>query len=163
MDRLVARGLACVSVLDVSGAALARAKARLGRSASRVRWIEADVTSRWLIDPVDVWHDRAVFHFLTDEEDRSRYLEHARRHIRPGGHLMLATFGSNGPTTCSGLPVVRYDAAGLAAELGPSFALVSSTDESHATPAGPLQPFTYALFRVRDATTPSTLGRSDQP
>ena len=163
VDRLVTRGLSCVSVLDLSVAALARAKARLGPSADRVRWIEADVTSRWFTDPVDVWHDRAVFHFLIDEKDRAQYTEQARRHIKPGGHLLLATFSSNGPTKCSGLPVVRYDTAGLAAELGSSFALARTIDHLHTTPAGLTQPFTYALFRLLGTATPSTRTRGDAP
>lgn len=155
MDRLIARGLTCVSVLDVSGAALARARVRLGPAADRVRWIEADVTSQWEADAVDLWHDRAVFHFLTEPEDRSRYLERARRQIKPGGHMILATFAPDGPTRCSGLPVIRYDAPGLSAELGSSFTLENSVGEIHITPAGRIQPFTYALFRFRHTTEPS--------
>jgi hypothetical protein len=138
-----------VSVLDVSGAALARDRRRLGTAANRVRWIDADVTSNWISEPVDFWHDRAVFHFLTEAGDRARYVERARNLIRPGGHLVLAAFAPAGPTKCSGLPVVRYDAVGLAAELGSSFTLEHAIEESHTTPVGAIQPFTYAVFRFK--------------
>ena len=151
VDRLVARGLTCVSVLDVSGEALAKAKGRLGPLADRVRWIEADVTGPWLTDPVDVWHDRAVFHFLTDEEDRSHYLDHLRRQLKPEGHLILATFALDGPNKCSGLPVRRYDAAELSAELGSSFALQATVNQIHRTPQGLIQPFTYVMYRLRNS------------
>jgi SAM-dependent methyltransferase len=155
VDRLLARGLTCLSVLDVSGAALARATRRLGAEAGVVCWIEADVTSNWQSTAVDIWHDRAVFHFLIDADDRACYLERARRLIRPGGHLVMATFAADGPSQCSGLPVRRYDVAGLADELGPSFPLVRSITHSHTTPAGRSQPFTYALFRF-DGPQPGT-------
>jgi SAM-dependent methyltransferase len=151
VDRLVSRGLTCLSVLDISAAALARAKARLGPAAAGVRWIEADVTGEWRSDPVDVWHDRAVFHFLTDAEDRSRYLTRARQQIKPGGRLILATFAPDGPARCSGLPVLRYTPTELAAELGASFALERSLNERHVTPSGSVQSFTFAVFRSRGA------------
>jgi SAM-dependent methyltransferase len=136
-----------LSVLDVSGAALARAQERLGTAAERVRWIEADVTGDWIASPVDFWHDRAVFHFLTDADDRARYVERARRQVKRDGHVVVATFAPDGPPKCSGLPVVRYDAGGLAAEFGPSFTLEHTVEESHTTPAGGIQHFTYAVFR----------------
>jgi SAM-dependent methyltransferase len=145
----VARGLECLSVLDVSGTALARARLRLGAAGERVRWIEADVTApaQWYSDPADVWHDRAVFHFLTSANERAHYVARARRQIKPGGHLVLATFAPDGPAQCSGLPVRRYDAAGLSAELGASFTLERWGRNSHRTPAGCIMPFTYAAFR----------------
>ena len=136
-----------MSVLDVSGAALARARERLGTAADRVRWIEADVTGHWIAAPVDLWHDRAVFHFLTNPDERARYVNRARRLVKRNGHVVVATFAPDGPSKCSGLPVVRYDAAGLAGELGPSFTLEHAVEELHTTPAGGIQPFTYAVFR----------------
>ena len=147
VDRLLSRGATCLSVLDISGAALARAKARVGSAAARVNWIEADVTSDWRSDPVEIWHDRAVFHFLTDPEDRSLYLTRARRQIMPGGHLVLATFAPDGPVKCSGLPVRRYSPTELAGELGASFRLEATENERHVTPAGSIQSFTFAVFR----------------
>jgi SAM-dependent methyltransferase len=147
VDYLVARGLRCISVLDISGAALARAKARLAAAASHVDWIEVDVTTLWSARTVDVWHDRAAFHFLTDADDRRRYTERARRHVRAGGHLVLATFAPDGPTQCSGLPVVRYSPESLAAEMGSGFALVDAASEPHTTPSGGVQRFQYAVFR----------------
>jgi SAM-dependent methyltransferase len=136
----------CVTVLDVSAAALARARARLGEQADRVRWIEADVTSSWTVPPVDIWHDRAVFHFLTDPKDRAIYVAHLRHTVRPGGTVIIATFALDGPERCSGLPVCRYDSAGLAAELGGGFSLVDSVPEAHRTPAGSVQSFRYSRF-----------------
>ena len=97
VDHLLARGLRCLSVIDVSGAALARAKTRLGPAASTVTWIEADVTSDWSAGVVDVWHDRAAFHFLIEPAERARYVERAREHVKPGGHLVLSTFAQDGP------------------------------------------------------------------
>lgn len=150
MDALVARGVACVAVLDVSAAALARARARLGEQANRVRWIEADVTGPWTVPQVDVWHDRAVFHFLTDAEDRARYVEHMREIVKLGGTVVLATFALDGPERCSGLPVCRYNQAGIAAELGVGFTPVDTAAEAHRTPSGAVQSFNYSRF-VRDA------------
>ena len=154
MDHLLARGLRCIWVIDVSAAALARAKTRLGPVTSAVTWIEADVTSDWSGGVADIWHDRAAFHFLTDAEDRARYVEHARQHVKRGGYLMLATFGFEGPPTCSGLPIVRYSAESLAAEMGSAFALLESVSESHTTPAGAVQQFQYAVFRHLDQHHP---------
>lgn len=150
MDLLLERGARCVTVLDVSASALARAKARLGDAGARVTWIAADVTSDWDIDPVDVWHDRAVFHFLTEPADRATYLERLQHAVKPGGTVVIATFAPDGPDRCSGLPVKRYDAAGLGDQLGPGFTLVEGSYEPHLTPGGAVQPFCYAVFR-RDA------------
>jgi trans-aconitate methyltransferase len=102
VDALLARGLRDVTVLDVSGAALDRARARLGPAASIPTWIEADVTSDWKAAPVDIWHDRAVFHFLVDPHDRARYVERLREILEVGGTAIIATFAADGPTTCSG-------------------------------------------------------------
>lgn len=150
VDRLVARGLRCVTVLDVSGAALARAAARLGGLADHVQWIETDVTGPWTAAPVDIWHDRAVFHFLTDAEDRARYVARVRELVISGGSVIVGTFAPDGPERCSGLPVCRYDAAGIGAELGKGFTLVDMVAEAHRTPTGAIQHFNYSRF-VRDA------------
>jgi ubiquinone/menaquinone biosynthesis C-methylase UbiE len=147
VDHLVARGFTGVTVVDVSEAALAVARRRLGADAAKVAWIVSDVRQVELGEQVDVWHDRAVFHFMTDPEDRQSYLGGLRRAVRAGGHVLLATFAPDGPEKCSGLPVCRYDALGLAEALGPDFVLLRSLDHRHLTPRGDAQPFTYALFR----------------
>lgn len=150
IDVLLARGLTCLTALDVSRAALHRAQARLGDAAAAVRWIEADVTGDWSIDPVDIWHDRAVFHFLTDATDRERYRTRLRRTLKVGGSAILATFAVDGPPKCSGLPVVRYSPESLLLELGDDFTLVASDRHEHQTPWKTVQPFLYArLTRVR--------------
>ena len=146
MDHLVARGLNCVAVLDVSGPALARARARLGELANRVSWIEADVTGPWTAPKTDIWHDRAVFHFLAESEDRARYVAHLRDVVAYGGTVIIGTFAPDGPERCSGLPVRRYDAAGIAAELGEGFTLVEALADAHRTPTGAVQSFIYSRF-----------------
>jgi SAM-dependent methyltransferase len=147
VDHLLARGLTCLAVLDISGAALARAQRRLGPQRHLVRWIEADVTADWRVPPVDIWHDRAVFHFLTDERDRAAYLERLRENLKPSGSAVIATFALDGPTKCSGLPVARYSPDSLSAELGADFKLVDMQVEQHHTPAGAHQSFCYSRFR----------------
>ena len=149
VDTLVARGMRCVAVLDVSSAALARARTRLGASASGVRWIEADVTGAWELDPVDFWHDRAVFHFLTEAADRQRYRTNLMRMVQPGGHALMATFALDGPERCSGLPIARYSPATLLEALGPGFDLVEARLHTHTTPWGAPQSFQYSLLRRR--------------
>lgn len=136
-----------MTVLDVSRSALARAKARLGDAQTRVTWIEADVTSEWHVEPVDVWHDRAVFHFLTEPTDRVKYLARLQQAVKRGGTVMMATFAPDGPEKCSGLQVRRYDAPALGAQLGPGFTLVEALHEQHRTPTGGVQSFCYAVFR----------------
>ena len=145
MDHLLARGVLCVTVLDVSGEAICRAKERLPHAP--VTWIHADVTSEWTASAVDLWHDRATFHFLTDSDDRRRYVNALRRTLKPEGQAVIATFAVEGPTRCSGLPVVRYSAETLAAELGSEFQLLESVPEQHRTPAGVTQAFLYSRFR----------------
>ena len=147
VDALLDDGVAEVTVLDVSAAALERAQARLGERALTVRWVAADVTSDWLDVPVDLWHDRAVFHFLTDADDRARYLAHLRRCVVPGGQVVLATFADDGPERCSGLPVARYSADALAALLGADFTLEERVRHAHATPTGGSQSFVYVRCR----------------
>jgi SAM-dependent methyltransferase len=146
VDALLAKGVGCVCVLDIAGEALTLAQARLGSDGGRVQWIVADVTEPWVAKPVDIWHDRAVFHFLTNASDRAGYLVQLRRHLKPGGTAIIATFGPDGPEKCSGLPVVRYTPEALAEELGHSFMLVESVPELHHTPHGKTQAFQYARF-----------------
>jgi 2-polyprenyl-3-methyl-5-hydroxy-6-metoxy-1,4-benzoquinol methylase len=150
VDDLLALGHTNVSVLDVSRAALAAAKARLGAQTAMVKWIVGDVTSMDLPRKrYDVWHDRAVFHFLTEPVDRRAYVELATNSLKVGAHAILATFSLDGPTCCSGLDVVRYSAGTLGRELGPAFALKQESHQSHHTPAGAQQNFIYCLFEKR--------------
>jgi len=151
VDGLLAAGFRDVTVLDVSAAALAVSQARLGREAAGVHWIAADVLTGDLAPRrFDLWHDRAVFHFLTEPHDRARYVDVLADALRPGGHAVMATFASDGPERCSGLPVARYDATGLADALGPTFQLVRHQRAVHATPGGATQAFLYAVLRRRD-------------
>ena len=146
IDHLAARGFGCLAVLDVSAAALRRAQARLGAASSIPVWIEADVTADWTLKPMDVWHDRAVFHFLTEAEDRSRYLGHLRDVLRMHGTAIIATFALDGPDRCSGLPVARYSPVSLAAALGHGFSLIDARPYKHTTPWGSIQAFQYSRF-----------------
>jgi len=146
VDVLAGRGLTCLAVLDVSSEALGHAKSRLGEAANVPTWIAADVTGDWSLKPMDIWHDRAVFHFLTDANDRARYLRHLRDTLKPGGEAIIATFALDGPERCSGLPVVRYSAETLAQELGKSLQLVESVPHTHQTPWGAPQAFQYSRF-----------------
>lgn len=149
VDRLLGAGYTNLSVLDISAEALRQAQERLGERAGLVRWIEADVLAEGLNPGVfDFWHDRAVFHFLTTAADRHRYVEQVHRCVRVGGHVAVATFASDGPTHCSGLEVVRYDAEELHSEFGSDFQLLETEREEHATPSGAMQPFTYCMCRV---------------
>lgn len=144
VDDLLGKGYRHIAVMDLSGEALAVARRRLGPRADEVTWIEADVTSADLAPgSIDLWHDRAVFHFLTEPTARARYVEQVQRAVRPGGHVIVATFGPAGPERCSGLDIVRYDADGLHAEFGATFAKVQSAREVHATPWGSEQEFLY--------------------
>jgi hypothetical protein len=147
VDGLLARGLTCLTVLDISGAALAGAQRRLGPQQRLVRWIETDVTADWRVPPVDIWHDRAVFHYLTDERDRVTYIERLREHLKSSGSVIIATFALDGPAKCSGLPVARYSPESLSAELGADFMLVDMQVERHQTPGGAHQSFCYTRFR----------------
>jgi trans-aconitate methyltransferase len=147
VDTLAARGLGCLAVLDVSGAALRRAQTRLGAAGNALTWIEADVTADWSLKPMDIWHDRAVFHFLTAPDDRARYRRRLLATLKMGGSVILATFAPDAPERCSGLPVSRYSADALAAELGPEFRLDEAVRHEHGTPFGTIQPFTYTRFK----------------
>jgi SAM-dependent methyltransferase len=147
VDRLIERGFRDVTVLDLSEAALAAAKDRLGDRASRVTWIVADVTQWEPMTAYDVWHDRAAFHFLTEEADRAAYLARLRRGLEIGGHAIIATFALDGPARCSGLPVVRYSPDSLRQTLGADFTLITSRNDSHATPWGGTQSFQFSALR----------------
>ena len=146
VDHLAARGLDCLAVLDVSGAALRRAQTRLGAAASIPTWIEADVAGPWALKPMDIWHDRAVFHFLTAADDRARYCEHLRQTLKVGGAAIVATFAMDGPEHCSGLPVVRYSADTLSREFLNHLELVEAVPYAHTTPWGTRQSFQYCRF-----------------
>ncbi len=147
VDHLLDRGLTCLTVLDVSSAVLESARVRLGDRASVPLWVEADVTGDWSIPPVDIWHDRAVFHFLTTADARTRYVEHLLESVKPGGRVVMATFALDGPEKCSGLPVARYSPETLAETLGPELTLVDSITWRHVTPFGTSQSFQYSIFR----------------
>ena len=152
VDDLIADGYQHVTVLDLSAAALEVAKQRLGRRAGFVTWMEGDVTTVELpTHHFDIWHDRAVFHFLTEEQDRRAYVANVLQAVRPSGHVIVATFAEDGPTQCSGLPVMRYSAKQLHAEFGTSFALLKQEREDHQTPSGTVQRFIYCYCRVAPA------------
>jgi SAM-dependent methyltransferase len=148
VDHLLGAGYTNVAVLDISRIGLDRARQRLGPGATRVRWIRSDVLTIERLAPssVSVWHDRAVFHFLTAVRDRAVYMEQLRAVLRPEGHVIIATFADDGPSQCSGLPVARYSSHALQAELGTDFQLAETRRDAHVTPSGAEQPFTYARF-----------------
>lgn len=149
VDDLLARGYRNLSVLDISSLALDVAKERLGVSASTVNWLPGDVTTfAFTRHGYDVWHDRAVFHFLTESRQRAAYVRQVAHAVKPGGHVIVATFGPEGPTRCSGLNVVRYGADALHREFGARFQLVKHLAELHRTPAGSVQQFTYCYCNV---------------
>jgi SAM-dependent methyltransferase len=147
VDALLERGQRRVTVLDISAAALDLAALRLGRRASQAQWIVADVTEWEPFRRFDIWHDRAAFHFLVDAQDRAAYIARLKQALRPGGHAIIATFATDGPEKCSGLPVNRYDPAGLARELGEEFALLDSRAHDHTTPSNSSQRFQFSIFR----------------
>jgi SAM-dependent methyltransferase len=148
VDDLLDRGFIDVTALDLSDTALAQSQARLGNSARKVRWVAGDVLDAQLPPArFDVWHDRAVFHFLTEAAERTRYVSLCERSLRVGGFALIATFAADGPEKCSGLPVCRYDAAALAAEFGPGFERLADSRELHHTPFDTTQTFTYLLLR----------------
>jgi SAM-dependent methyltransferase len=148
VDDLVADGYADVTVIDLSSIALAAAKQRLGKYADTVHWMEGDITRAVLpVHRFDIWHDRAVFHFLTDPADRKAYVDQVMRAVRPGGHVIVATFAEDGPEKCSGLPVMRYKPEALHDEFGDAFLLVEHEKEAHHTPSGEVQQFVYCYCR----------------
>ena len=149
VDDLLAKGYDNITVLDVSQTAIDVTKRRLGLLAEQVKWIVADITQVQLESlAYDVWHDRAVFHFLTSIEQRAAYVRNVATAVKPGGHVIVSTFGPEGPTKCSGLEVMRYDAESLHGEFGSNFRLVESSKELHQTPFGTTQQFLYCYCRV---------------
>jgi SAM-dependent methyltransferase len=148
VDDLLGDGRDRITVLDLSGVALAAAKARLGPRASSVQWVHANVLEADLpAHSYDVWHDRAVFHFLTTAGERQAYVRKVLHAVKPGGLVIVATFAEDGPAQCSGLPVMRYGATELHAEFGEPFQLLGHERESHHTPAGGEQKFIYCFCR----------------
>jgi hypothetical protein len=147
VDRLLDLPFEKVAVLDISETALSRTRCRLGGRACRVDWIAADVTEIQALGTFDLWHDRAVFHFLTDAADRRRYVDLALRTIPTGGHVIIASFAEEGPKRCSDLEVCGYNAETMAAELGKGFSLEREARETHTTPWGAPQAFFYGVFR----------------
>lgn len=152
VDDLLEAGYSGVTVLDLSAAALWAARNRLGARAARVSWLEGDITTiRLPAHAFDIWHDRAVFHFLTTAEQRQAYVRQVLCAVKPGGHVIVSTFAEDGPLQCSGLPVMRYSAAGLHAEFGSPFELLRHEREEHHTPTGKTQNFIYCYCRMRGA------------
>jgi trans-aconitate methyltransferase len=147
VDALIDNGFQAITVLDLSKEALASAKARLGARGAKVRWIVEDVTTWEPSETYDVWHDRAAFHFLTEPKDRAAYAARVSRAVRPGGHVIIGTFAPDGPERCSGLQVVRHDAASLSEMLGSAFDLIESRRHGHQTPMGTTQRFQFSRFR----------------
>jgi SAM-dependent methyltransferase len=151
VDSLVDADYRDVTVLDLAPDALAIARARLGARADSVHWMTADILAAELpAARYDIWHARAAFHFLTNPDDRARYVAQLRHALSPGGYLVMATFALDGPPRCSGLDVIRYSAESLAGELGSGFELVESVREEHRTPSGAVQRFQYSLLRDVD-------------
>lgn len=147
---LRSRGYRDITVADISAAALDQARSNLARADAGVSFVEADVRDHDFGRQFDLWHDRALFHFMVDPIDRDAYLRTLRRSLRSAGFLILATFGPQGPEQCSGLPVCRYDATGIAPLLGGEFELLASKLHVHATPSRSEQQFHYGLFRRRE-------------
>lgn len=146
VDDLLGLGFTNLTVLDIAEAALDMAKARLGDKSSRVKWLCADITQWKPTESYDVWHDRAVFHFLTNADDREAYKKALHMGVRPGGTAIIASFALDGPERCSGLPVQRYSPESLAQELGSGFRLINSVSQEHPTPFGTVQKFQFSRF-----------------
>jgi len=150
VDDLIGRGYQNVTVLDISRTAIEHSRKRLGSAAEQVTWLVADITQAALpAHAFDVWHDRAVFHFLTEPAQRLAYIRQAAAALKPGGHVVMGVFGPEGPSKCSGLDVIRYDTGSLQAEFGPHFRLMESLTELHHTPFGTTQQFLYCCFVVQ--------------
>ena len=147
VDRLLDQGFQDLTVLDISSKAIHYAQERLGRRAKSVSWIEADVTEFESSVQYDVWHDRAVFHFLTDAKDRTKYMRRLEEAVKPGGHVIIAAFAIDGPPKCSGLDIEQYSPEKMKNEFGDSFELVNSVSEVHITPWNKEQKFIYCYFK----------------
>ncbi len=151
VDDLLARGYQNITILDISQTAIYVTKKRLKEHAEQVQWLAGDVTKIALPrGAYDVWHDRAVFHFLTGTDERLAYVRQVAHAVRPGGYVIVSTFGPEGPTKCSGLDVVRYDADSLHEQFGARFQLVDSVKELHQTPFGTMQQFLYCYCRIEE-------------
>jgi ubiquinone/menaquinone biosynthesis C-methylase UbiE len=148
VDDLLQEGYSALTVLDISAAALEAARARLGNAAQAVHWIAANLTEfAFVPHTFDLWHDRAVFHFLTSQRERTAYVDAVLRAVKPDGHVIVATFAEDGPLQCSGLPVMRYTPGALHAEFGDAFTLLEHQREEHHTPSGVVQKFIYCYCR----------------
>ena len=147
VDALVERISGRITVLDISAAALDAAKKRLGERAASVTFEIADVTKWQPSQRYDLWHDRAAFHFLTDHADQAAYAERLNKAVKPGGYVIIGTFALDGPERCSGLPIVRHDAASLSAVLGDEFSVIDTRRHDHTTPSGSVQRFQFSTFR----------------
>lgn len=149
VDHLLDRGFTDITVLDISGTALGKARTRLGDRAPQVHWVESEATRFSTEQPFDVWHDRAVFHFLTDDRDVERYFERVAKHLRSGGLLILGTFSENGPEKCSGIPVKRYNETGMVARLQRICSRIKCLTVDHVTPFNTVQNFLFCAFRKK--------------
>lgn len=150
VDDLLAKGYRDISVLDISQKAIDVAKTRIGKEADQVDWYCADITQATLPQGYfDIWHDRAVFHFLTEEAQRARYVEQVVRSVKHGGYVIMSTFGPEGPEKSSGLDVVRYEPENLHGQFGQSFKLINSSTELHQTPMGTTQQFLYCFCSMK--------------
>ncbi|MDH3538766.1 MAG: class I SAM-dependent methyltransferase [Acidimicrobiia bacterium] len=147
VDRLSEVGFRALTVLDLAPAALGHAQERLGERARDIIWIEADVLDYSFAHTYAIWHDRAVFHFLTEESERARYVAQLESAVEPAGHVIIATFSLDGPEMCSGLPVQRHSPESLSDALGETFEPVGFQTEAHHTPRGAIQHFLYGRFR----------------
>jgi len=143
---LLDQGYKRLTVLDISGSSIEKVKINLGEKSNRINWIEADVTKYSFMEQYDIWHDRAVFHFLTEAKDRKGYINALNKTLKLNGHLIIATFALKGPPKCSGLPVTRYSPETLQNELGDNFKLVKAIVEGHVTPSGVRQKFIFCRF-----------------
>ncbi|WP_042150099.1 MULTISPECIES: class I SAM-dependent methyltransferase [unclassified Pseudoalteromonas] len=147
VDDLIKLGYSNVNILDISPAALKTSQKRLGNASKQVKWIEADITEERLKAlKIDLWHDRAVFHFLTEKDQRQRYIDNLNHILNKGGHVIIATFADDGPQKCSGLDICQYNEKSLVLELGDNFTLVSHHKETHQTPFYTKQNFIYCHF-----------------
>ena len=148
VDDLLDNGFTNITVLDISSNALSVAKKRLGSRSNKINWINSDIKDIKIPDnSIDLWHDRAVFHFLTEESDKKSYVSIMSSAVKPGGYIIIAPFAEDGPTKCSGLPVVRYSAESLSKQVGKEFALVNTEKNEHHTPSGNVQNFRYCVFK----------------
>ncbi|WP_188458399.1 class I SAM-dependent methyltransferase [Psychroflexus planctonicus] len=151
VDHLLAAGFENITVLDISEKAIEKAKHRLGDEAQKVEWVVADVARFQAEEKYDVWHDRAAFHFLTDEVEVSNYVKSTKQHVKPKGHLIIGTFSENGPKKCSGIEIKQYSKEALTAQFQEGFEKVECINHNHETPSGSIQNFTFCKFKKVEA------------